>query len=162
MRMAGRGPRPETKLVKNDACRFNHRIRKDRRCPRIRREQRIHPVAERGGPERRLHGAGLHLVHSTAAVHAGDERGIEAQKLREPLAIALLGRIGDGRKQRPVLAIVEARIGIVFGRGAGIGAGCVVRRSALRQQEESASAPLMVGKELLQTRAGPSLAAVLS
>src|SRR5260370_41038 len=82
-------------------------------------------------------------------MYAADKGRIELEEFGEPLAIAFLGWIGGGYKERAVQAIVEARIRVVFGRGAGTGTRCVMGGGALRQQEESAPAPLMMGEEVL-------------
>ena len=78
-------------------------------------------------------------------MHASDKGGIEAKELREPLAIALLRSdqsmdVNSGRFMRSLKLASASSSGVV----PALGASCVVRRCALRKQEESAAAPLMV------------------
>ena len=79
-----------------------------------------------------------------------DKRGIDTEKLSQPLAIELLRGIGGHGEQRQVLAIVEGGIGIVDARVAGACARAVVRGRSLRQQRESAASGLVMQEQFLQ------------
>ena len=59
-----------------------------------RREQLVHPVAERCRPQRALHRARPHLVVAVGAVHLVKDARVDAERLGEPLAVALLERVG--------------------------------------------------------------------
>src|SRR5262245_65013846 len=104
-----------------------------------RREQRVHPVADRGGPERRLRRPRMLLVDAVAAADPRDELRIEPENLRKPLPIALLRRIGGQGEKRTLLAIVKARICIVPPCVSGTSTRTVVGRRPLREQFESAA-----------------------
>src|SRR5712691_2706334 len=82
----------------------------------------------------------------------GDKARIETQELGEPLAISFLGRIGNDREQRNILAVVEASVGVVVARMACAGAGGVVGGGALRDKREAAAAGLVMQEEFLQRR----------
>ena len=103
---------------------------------------RLHEVAERRGPQHRLHRPGLGRVHAPGARDAGEERGVDAQRLREPLPVGPV--LGARRLQR-----VEGRVRVVRARVARAVALGVVRRRALRDQGEAAAAAGVVAQELL-------------
>jgi hypothetical protein len=92
-------------------------------------------------------------------MHGGEQRGIDAQRLGEPLSITFERRLAGWRKQRRVLAVVEALVGIVAPGEAGAGITAVVCRRTLRNEGEPAAPGSVVTQQLLQRRLAVTLPA---
>ncbi len=106
-------PRPLTNCVKNHARAL------DRVVVEHRRQQLVHPVAERRRPQRPLHRARLHLVGAAAAVHAREQAGSmpSASASHWPSRFSIGSAVGVN--SGAFSAVVEALVGVVELRVAG-------------------------------------------
>ncbi len=124
-----------------------------------RRHQLVHPVADGRRPQRPLHRPRAHLVLAIGGMHGGEQRGIDAKRLGEPLPVALEHGVAGRGEQRRIVAVVEALVGIVAPGEAGAGVAAVVGRRALRNESEPAAPGGVMAQQLLQRRLAIALPA---